>query len=942
MAADIGVSHTTVSKAFSSPVLPSWGTLELLVASMGGDVQRFHEMWLAASTPAVGLSPPLPGIAGRRKELAFLRRHLESGAGLLLVTGEAGVGKTVLVDAATSSVDTFVSVGRCLQLSREVALLPIIDALRELLAVEDGQWMKEALADCPTYVRTSMSRLLPELDEAGPTPLMDDPWGVEKLFAAVAGTFAALAKTRSFAVQIEDCHWADLSTLDLLSHLASAPPAAPLVLTWRSADPDVSSRHTEWLSRVRWTSGIPVVDLKPLTSEETAEQLRLLSASATDFGPRDVERIYARSQGLPLYTAQLASTADQSELPPQLADLLDRRIGDLDGPAWRVARVLGLAERRVGPALLRTCSGLDADGAADGLRALARRGLLRNVSSDQAELSHPLFVDAIQRRLLPGEGAQVHAKLAEALSGEPDVEPAEVADHWRAAGRPDLEISHRVDAARRAGERFAHREALDAWLRVLQLWDAGTASADVELWDAVGQALEAAVETGELDTGRGLASRARSFDLPPVPRGVTLTRVGVFLIDDGRADEGLSLLDEALELLEALPPSSELDRLIGERINYFMMAGRLDDAEAEVDRVLEIFGPVATPGRVRRGLIASIWLTGRTGDADAALAIAREGLACSGSDPCAALAIAVNATGLMYFAVKPPAAIEAMAQDTLIQAEANNLTLSYAGVLLRVNVGAAYLRVGDLDAVHRLIDPVTPLPPNLNTADAHLVLGAVELREGNVQAALERCRAADAQMHNRNTNWAESVATHAEVELWAGELDVALGLLQEALDVALPSQAIYLSAPLLCLHARALADRSDRLDATAMQRRRTSQRLHELRTRASTDPFDQEPLHAAIPAMSKLWDAELERVDGSETVHSWSRAAAAFDQLEWPHDAAYSRWRAAQVAQRTSAGTLAARLLRRAAKDARSHAPLARAIATTAQHSVQAQPADSR
>ena len=704
LAGDAGVSHTTVSKTFSSQALPSWGTLELLVEAMGGDVAEFHDLWLAASTPAGGFERPGLSIAGRQSELAAVRRHLQSGSGLLLVTGEAGIGKTTLVGAAAESVDTFVAVGRCLQLSREVPLLPVVDALRVLLNAEGGQWMKEALADCPAYVRSSLGLLLPELDAAGPTPPVDDPWGLEKLFASVTSILAALATTRPVALLIEDCHWADRSTLDLLSHLASAPPPMPLVLTWRSADPDVSSGHTEWLSRMRWTSGVPALDLKPLTLEETAQQLRLLSGSSADADA--VERIQARSQGLPLYTAQLASSPDHGELPQQLADLLDRRIGDLESGAWRVARVLGLAQRRVGPNLLRAASGLDADEAADGLRALAGRGLLlRGDTSGDAELSHPLFVDAIHRRLLPGEGAQVHARLAQALSEEPGIEPAEVADHWQAAGRPDLEISHRVAAASRAGARFAYREALDAWLRVLELWDAGTRTGEVELWDVLAKALEAAIEAGDADTGRGLVRRAQALDLPDVQRAVVLMRVGVFLIDDGMAEKGLALLDEALALLEVLPPCPELDKLIAERINFFVMSGRLDEVEAEIRRSEKAFGTRHAPRRARRGFIASIWLTGCTGDVDKALALAREALAVElpEPDPCADLAIAVNATCVMHVAAMPPSAIEEMAHDTLIQADQNNLSLSYAGVLLRVNVCSAYLRAGDLAPARELL-----------------------------------------------------------------------------------------------------------------------------------------------------------------------------------------------------------------------------------------------
>ena len=80
LAADTGVSHTTVSKALSSPALPTWGTLELLVEAMDGDQHRFHELWLAASAPVHGAAST-PRIAGRVTELAAVRRHLETGTG---------------------------------------------------------------------------------------------------------------------------------------------------------------------------------------------------------------------------------------------------------------------------------------------------------------------------------------------------------------------------------------------------------------------------------------------------------------------------------------------------------------------------------------------------------------------------------------------------------------------------------------------------------------------------------------------------------------------------------------------------------------------------------------------------------------------------------------------------------------------------------------------
>ena len=73
-----GVSHTTVSKVFSTPTLPSWGTLEVLVDAMGGDTDHFHQLWLEATAhpDEVGHGRQHPRIAGRQSELATLRRHL--------------------------------------------------------------------------------------------------------------------------------------------------------------------------------------------------------------------------------------------------------------------------------------------------------------------------------------------------------------------------------------------------------------------------------------------------------------------------------------------------------------------------------------------------------------------------------------------------------------------------------------------------------------------------------------------------------------------------------------------------------------------------------------------------------------------------------------------------------------------------------------------------
>ena len=185
LARETGVSHTTVSKVFSSAALPTWGTLELLVEALAGDTHDFHHLWLAASAPTSGDGPPAAHIAGRRTELDAVRRHLATGTGLLMVTGEAGMGKTTLVTAASHDSGAVVSVGRCLPLSTEVPLLPIADALRSLVDGVGGGRLLPALAQCPAYVASSLSRLLPEIAAVATVPDPDDAWSRQRLFQAV-------------------------------------------------------------------------------------------------------------------------------------------------------------------------------------------------------------------------------------------------------------------------------------------------------------------------------------------------------------------------------------------------------------------------------------------------------------------------------------------------------------------------------------------------------------------------------------------------------------------------------------------------------------------------------------------------------------------------------------------------------------------------------------
>jgi tetratricopeptide (TPR) repeat protein len=919
LAREAGVSHTTVSKAFSSTSLPSWGTVELLVEAMGGTAEDVHELWLAASTPTNGDAPPTPRIAGRRAELAAVRRHLEAGTGLLLLTGEAGIGKTTLVKAAAAeATTTFVALGHCHQLSAEIPLMPVAEALREIHEHDDGRWFADALAGCPPYVRGALARLLPELDDASPQH-PEDEFARQRLFMAMSTALARLGELRPLALVFEDLHWADQATLDLLDHLLDRSPV-PLASTVRTDDPGVATAVAERVALLRARSAPDPVVLTPLDRAGTAEQLALALGSVPDEALLDA--IHTRAQGLPLFTEQLASAGGDS-FPDRLADLLDARLGMLDGPDWSIMRALGVADRPLPSAVLQAATMMAADDLVAGLRELSQRRLVSaEGGGDAARLRHPLLAEAVRRRLVPGEAWTQHRHLAEALEQFPDAEPGELAHHWQAAGDDEHEVRWRLTAAERADARFADREAYEHWSRALEIWPSpGVTIHGQSLPHVLSRAIDTARRHGLIDRARELTTRVRSVGAEGADLAELVTQTGDLLCIAGDRSEGLLLLDEALDLYDTLPPSPGLVRCLDARASTFVHLGSYASARADVDRALNVAVEIGDTREERRILGWAAWLELAEGDTLRARELsqkARTGLGGS-DDPFVEVMLAVNATDILLHLGAPVAEVDATAEHGLGLADRWGLELRLVG-MLRGNVAWAHLREGDVRGAMAVLLEFTGGTPTFASYDAHGVRVEVEGACGLLEDATARAAALDALDHNHNAAWAETQASIASMELWAGTTSDALARLEAAVGFLLGTDNSRLAAGAAALTARAAADCADRAAAV---------RLRALVAGAADDPFGPRAIGVATPAWSQVWRAELDRLEGGDPAEGWVRAAALWDDLRRPHDASYCRWRAAQCARRDGHGTVAAKLLKKAAADAREHVPLAQAIAAT-------------
>ena len=938
-------SPTTVSAVFSSPRLPSWGLLELLVEAMDGDVEAFRALWQAAGSPIgsqVAAAAASARIAGRVTELATVRRHLTAGdPRLLLITGEAGIGKTRLVDTARSgaSDQVFVPTGTCLPLSSDVPLLPYVTLLRAAYDADHGQWLKEALTDAAPYVSASLRRLLPELELIMDAPTEpDDEWSRQRLFTAVASTLAGLAALRPLAMVIEDLHWADSTTLDLLEHLLATGPGVPIVGTWRRDDPTVPMEVTDWLARVR---RLPVVDelaLRPLTRDGTAEQLALLTGADPD--PVSVDRIHRRTAGLPLFTEQLtAQTGDDQTLPDALAELLDRRLDGLDQPAWGIARALGVADRPLVYGLLAEVTTLAPSELTAGLRQLTDRRLLHPSVGNDVELRHPLLAEAIRRRLVGPEPVDVHRRIATALARSTGPAPAEVAEHWQRAEDRRQELAWRIRAARAAGQRFASAQEGEQWLRVLELWPDESDEIGVPPVTRTGAylaAMDALKSALQFDRAAELSDEAtrRLTNVDAADRAALLLRAADFRGQSQRAAAGLELIEQALEIFATLPPSAEYVQALDKQHNLLLLLGRVDDAFRVAKSAVEAAEHIGVPHLHRRMLSYVGWHEAETGDVARGLHTADRAyaLAAPDSDPHGDIWIGVVRTDILLRSGASADDVEAAGEHGLAVAARSGID-SWQAVLVRSNTSEALTRAGLVGRAAALIDPVTDGPFDLDRWPIHLERAHLDALRGHLDAARDRLSAfrdeSAPMMYRAEIEARKDLVNYAAlVDLWDGAPERAHSLVTPFLNHYVSSETATLVGPTFVLAARAAADIVQHDPQPGRVSGDYLQDLRQLHGRAPVDPFTSAG-RADGAAHRASWQAETARLAGQPALELWATAAGEWDKLSRPHDAAYCRWRGAQTALATNQGTIALRLLRRASREAREHVPLSTAIAET-------------
>ncbi|HYU49902.1 MAG TPA: AAA family ATPase, partial [Candidatus Limnocylindria bacterium] len=433
-----------------------------------------------------------PVLIGRDSELRTLTAAWESAAAgrpsTVLVGGEAGIGKSRLVSELSRhawETGGVVLEGASISLGSDegLPLAPIADALRALARLLPPDELQAVVGSASP----ALGRLVPEL---GATIDVSDAatrpdWVQARMLEAVLGVLQRMGDRQPVLLVVEDLHWADRSTRDVLAFIARTARTQRLLVVGTYRTDEIHRRHPirPWLAEMERTPRVKRVTLERLGADELAGLVEAIRALPPD---RALLRAIAdRSEGNPFYVEELLAAGalqPQDQLPSDLREVLLSRVAALPDEVATLLGVAAVAGRSVEHDLLRDVAAMDDEPLETAMREAIAAGIVIATAEGRSALyafRHALLQEAVYEDLLPTERRRHHATYAEALRERPAPDGAAGAGHLAALAH-HASASHDLAAAlaawiaagRASASAYAFATAARDLERALDLWDA--------------------------------------------------------------------------------------------------------------------------------------------------------------------------------------------------------------------------------------------------------------------------------------------------------------------------------------------------------------------------------------------------------------------------------------------------------------------------------------
>ncbi|MFG2145945.1 AAA family ATPase [Streptomyces sp. NPDC048696] len=573
-----------------------------------------------------------PVFVGRAGELTALNEALaRAHAGepqALLVGGEAGVGKTRLVEEFTSAAcaaGAVVAVGGCVEIGADgLPFAPFSTALRTL-----RRRLPDELAAAAEGQEEELARLLPELGEASRESAQD---GTARLFELTVRLLERIAAERTVVLVLEDLHWADTSTRHLLAYLFRTLRRGRLVVVATYRADDIHRRHPlrPLLAELDRLRTVRRIELSRFNRGEVRRQLTGILAAEPEQWL--VDEIFERSDGNAFFVEEL-SVCHESGCTPggmseSLRDLLLVRVEALPENAQLVIRILAEGGSTVEHPLLVAVCKLAEDDLIEALRAAVGANILLPApDGDGYRFRHSLVREAVSDDLLPGERSRLNRRYAEALEADASLVRADeratrLASYWYSAHDAAKALPMVLTAAAEARKRHAYAEQLSLLERGMELWDSVPAevraglrpldyagaypacgcdpdSTPLRYLDLLAEASVAARLCGERERALKIAKRAlRLIDAEdqnapcdqvpcdPLRAAWFWTEVSKLVQNLGRGD-GWDEIATAQELVRGLPPSAVHAAVLATAAGWGMLHRPGSESLAAAERAVE-------------------------------------------------------------------------------------------------------------------------------------------------------------------------------------------------------------------------------------------------------------------------------------------------------------------------------------------------------------------
>jgi predicted ATPase len=346
-------------------------------------------------TSYVGGASPLVGRAVERDALSAAYARARTGQSqILLVTGPAGIGKTRLVeDLRASATDAQVLIGESAPLAgAALAYGPFVDALRD-----HAGWLLDE-----------------DQDQSGDMLIQR-----HRLFVRVLGALTDLAARAPVLLVLEDLHWADESSRELLDFLAVRLREQPIMVMATLRDDELGSGARRWLAELQRRPRVLSLKLAPLSPAEIGQVVADLMPA--DAGPDVRAAVISAAEGNPLYARELAS-AGPGQMPASITDAVSGKAAGLEPEARALIDQVSVADGGMSHELLAATLALPEASMLAAVRAAVDSGFLIR-DGDGYTFSHALIRQVIYAEILPGERRGLHRLLAEALADEPGADP---------------------------------------------------------------------------------------------------------------------------------------------------------------------------------------------------------------------------------------------------------------------------------------------------------------------------------------------------------------------------------------------------------------------------------------------------------------------------------------------------------------------------------------